>query len=137
MHTFSLLVLPQMRDKAGNLVSQPTGPDLSTCNWGIFRRKLTGPLESMEDASTEHEAQEKVRALAERIGTHIEPYSWAPTKLLTACAVALRTAYGYDLYDAGVESEADLHRLGITDVVQAPQFAMAFGEKYGLQRIDM
>lgn len=135
MELLAVQVLPCTQGEQGEEVVQLTGPDLSTCHWRVFLRRRDG-LQATGHACTERYANDKALELATAHGLGIDPYPWAPTPLLTACAIAVRATYGYDLFDAGVSSEQDLHELGITDVSQASRFAAEFGAKHGLERID-
>lgn len=136
MELLAVQVFPCTQGEQDEDVVQPTGPNLSTCHWRVFLRTRDG-LQDTGNMGTERFANDKALELAAVHGVGIDPYPWAPTPLLTACAIAVRTTYGYDLFDVGVSSEHDLHEMGITDVSQASRFAAEFGAKHGLERIDV
>ncbi|WP_150126606.1 hypothetical protein [Burkholderia cenocepacia] len=109
---------------------------MSTYDWAVYGSNRDGALTDVLAVGTEKTAQAAAVRIAARLGIAISPYAWAPTTLLTACAIAVRTRYGFDLFDAGIRSETDLHRLGVTQESHAEAFAMAFGREHGLERID-
>jgi hypothetical protein len=76
-------------------------------------------------------------ALAKATLVEVEPYAWAPTPLLTACEFALRSQFGIDLFDAGIQSEQDLHERGYASLDRVSAFAKDVGSQYGLERIDI
>jgi len=136
MELLAIQVFPCTQGEQDEDVVQLTGPDLSTAHWRVFLRRRDG-LQDTGHFGRERYANDKALELAAVHGLCVDPYPWAPTPLLTACAIAVRTMYGYDLFDAGVASEQDLHELGITEVLQASRFASEFGAKHGLERIDV
>jgi hypothetical protein len=137
MKTTAIAIVPCARNIDGSVIFQYKGPNLTTASWSVHRRGEDGALHWETDARNERTAHVYANALARDQGIKVEPYAWAPTELLTACELALRTRFGLDLFDAGVNAEEDLHAQGYSTVEQANDFALAIGKKYGMERIDI
>jgi hypothetical protein len=133
----SVVILPCLHLTDGTVELQTAGPNLYTTHWSVHRRAVDGSLEWETDARDERAAKQVADNLAREFNLEVEPYTWAATPLLTACAFALRTTFGIDLYEAGVQSEQDLHKRGITTLEMAQSFALEVGRQFELERIDV
>lgn len=137
MKTKAIVIVPCTHRPDGTAELQLTGPRLCTTHWSVHRRGEDGSLSWETDARDQRAAHMAAAALAKATQVEVEPYAWAPTPLLTACEFALRSQFGIDLFDAGIQSEQDLHERGYASLDRVSAFAKDVGSQYGLERIDI
>ena len=133
----AVVIVPCTHGPTGDVELLLSGPSLGTSHWSVHYRMEDGSLKWETDARNERTAHQYAKHFATTHEVDVEPYAWAPTPLLTACEFAIRTTFGYDLYDAGIQSEDDLKKQGFTTPEMAHAFALEFGNKHGLERIDV